>query len=279
MLTANPEQAERWNGADGQHWISAQERYDAMLAPFTDLILTAATLVPGESVLDVGCGCGATTLAAARAVSPGAAVGVDLSAPMLARARAAAALADLPNASFEHGDAQVWSPPGLRFDTVVSRFGMMFFADPVAALANLRGITKARGRLAFTCWQSLAANDWILVPGAALAEHLPLPDPGPPDSPGMFALADPDRIRRILEDAGWREISVTSEQVSVLLGRSPDDAVEFLRNRSAARTVLAGADPGRQARALRAVRDALNPHAGQDGVRLNAAVWVVKAAH
>jgi len=205
MSIANTGQAEHWNTGPGvAHWVANQARYDRMHAPFTALILDAAALRPGGTVLDVGCGCGGTTLAAARLVAPGQALGLDLSGPMLARARADAEAAGLGNAVFRQGDAQVEPLEPGRFDTVISRFGVMFFADPVAAFANISSATRAGGRLVFACWQPLAANQWMLVPGAALAEHLPPPAPAPAGGPGMFAFADPDRLRPILAAAGWR---------------------------------------------------------------------------
>ena len=171
MSIANTAQAEHWNTGDGvAHWITNQARYDRMHAPFTALILDAADLHPGGNVLDVGCGCGGTTLAAARLVAPGQATGLDLSGPMLARARSGAEAAGLSNAVFQQGDAQVHELEPGTFGTVISRFGVMFFADPVAAFANIRSATRPGGRLVFACWQPLAANPWLLVPGAALAE-------------------------------------------------------------------------------------------------------------
>ena len=216
MNIANTDQAEKWNtGDDAAHWVNHQDRYDRMNAPFADMILDAAGLRPGADVLDVGCGCGTTTLAAARLAAPGQAVGLDLSGPMLARARAAAEAAGLGNAEFVQGDAQVHPMKPARFGTVLSRFGVMFFADPVAAFANIRSAAQPTGRLVFVCWQPLAANQWLLVPRAAMAEHVPPPGgsgpgvgsgDGPGDGPGMFALADPDRIRQVLARAGWRDV-------------------------------------------------------------------------
>ena len=206
-------------------------------------------------------------------------LGLDLSGPMLARARADAEAAGLANAVFLQGDAQVHPLEPARFDTVISRFGVMFFADPVAAFANIRSATRPGGRLVFACWQPLAANQWLLVPGAALAEHVRPPDPAPADGPGMFAFADPDRLRPILATAGWRDVEITSEHASILVGGggSVDDAVEFLRTATQGRTMLAGADPATADRALASVRAALTPHADADGVHLDAAVWLVQA--
>jgi SAM-dependent methyltransferase len=279
MTTANRDQAEHWNNSEqAAHWVTYQDQYDRMLGPFTDTLLAAAALSPGEHVLDVGCGCGSTTLAAAEAVAPGDVLGVDLSAPMLARARANAALSSLANVSFQHGDAQDHEFEQ-AFDTVISRFGVMFFADPVAAFANLRAATRPEGRLAFVCWQPLSVNEWLTVAGAALARHLPPPAPAEPGAPGMFALAEPDRIRSVLSEAGWRQVTVTPQETPILIGGGAlEDAVEFLRTGSLGRSMLAGADAGTQARALQEVRDALGRHIGPDGVRLGAAAWIVRAA-
>jgi SAM-dependent methyltransferase len=282
MSIANADQAERWNsGEDLAHWLGHQARYDRMNEPFAALLLAAAGLRPGRHVLDVGCGCGATTLAAARVIAPGQAVGLDLSGPMLARARAAAEAAGLPNAVFQQGDAQVHPLEAARFDAVISRFGTMFFGDPVAAFANIRSAIRPGGRLAFVCWQPLAAQQWLLVPGAALAEHVPPPAGfGSGDGPGMFAFSDPDRPREILAAAGWRDIEITAEHASILVGGggSVEDAVEFMRTGSMGRMMLAGADAGTFDRAIASVRAALAPYADAEGVRLGAGVWLVQAA-
>jgi len=281
MTIVNTDQAEHWNTGDGvAHWVRNQDRYDRMNAPFAAMILDAAGLRPGTDVLDVGCGCGGTTLAAARLVAPGQAVGLDLSGPMLARARAGAEADGLGNAEFRQGDAQVHALEPGRFGAVLSRFGVMFFADPVAAFANIRSAARPEGRLAFVCWQPMAANQWLTLPRAALAEHVPPGGFGSGDGPGMFAFADPDRIRQVLAGAGWRDVTVTSEQAQILVGGggSVDEAVEFLRTGTMARTMLAGARPDTAARAIASVRDALARHADAEGVHLGAAVWLVQAA-
>ena len=281
MSIVNTDQAEHWNsGEDLTHWITNQARYDRMNEPFSALILAAAELRPGSDVLDVGCGCGGTTLAAARVIAPGQAVGLDLSGPMLARARADAEAAGLRNAVFQQGDAQVHPLEAARFDTVLSRFGTMFFADPVAAFANIRSATRPGGRLVFVCWQPLPANQWLLVPGSALAEHVPPPAGfGSGDGPGMFAFSDPGRPREILAAAGWRDIEITAEHASILVGGggSVEDAVEFVRTGSMGRMLLAGADAGTFDRAVASVRAALAPYADAEGVRMGAGVWLVQA--
>jgi SAM-dependent methyltransferase len=277
-MIVNRDQAAHWNDSEATgDWVTHQERYDRMLEPFSGLLLDAVTPAPGEHVLDVGCGCGATTLAAARAIAPGTAVGVDLSVPMLERARQNARRSAVGNASFEQGDAQV-RQFGTAFDAVISRFGVMFFADPVAAFANLRAATRPGGRLAFVCWQPLLANEWLLVPAAAMAEHIPLPDFGDQEAPGMFALSEADRTSRILRQAGWQEVSLTPWHTRVLVGGGTlEEAIGYLQARSVARRILDTADAATQARAIDSVREAFARHADADGVRLDAAVWLVQA--
>jgi SAM-dependent methyltransferase len=280
MTIANQDQAAHWNHTDAiGHWLTYEDAYDRMLQPFATMILDAADLAASERVLDVGCGCGATTRDAARLVAPGVALGVDLSEPMLERARAGAAAAGLSNISFEQADVQVHPLDPESFDAVISRFGIMFFDDPTAAFANLHRATRRGGRLACVCWQSLAENEWLLVPGAALAEHVPLPPTGADGAPGMFAFADPARLRNVLRDAGWNDITITPEHTAMLVGGggTVDDALEFLRTGSMGRAALAGADPATTTRALDAVRRALEAHVTPAGVQLDAAVWIVRA--
>lgn len=279
MRTANHDQVEHWNNSEATgDWVTHQDRYDRMLEPFARLILDAAGLSAVEQVLDVGCGCGATTLAAARSVAPGAATGIDLSAAMLASARESAARAGLVNARFEQADAQVHTF-GPSFDAVISRFGVMFFADPVAAFANLLAAAKPGGRLAFACWQPLADNEWLLVPLAALAEHVPLPELDEPGAPGMFSLSTADRLRQVLSGAGWHDVSAVPRHTPIVVGGGTlDDAVSYMLGRLIVRRMLAEADQATADRAVESVRGALASHADGDQVRLNASIWVVTAS-
>jgi SAM-dependent methyltransferase len=277
---ANAEQAEHWNSVEElRHWVDLQARYDTMLGPFATLLLDAARISSGETVLDVGCGCGATTRSAALFAAPGEVLGVDLSAAMLERGRADADTAGLSNVSFLQADAQVQALGSDRFDVVISRFGVMFFEDPIAAFANIGAATRPGGRLVFVCWRPLIENAWLLVPGAALTEFVRLPDAGASDAPGMFAFSDPTRVHSVLSSAGWSDVDVRAVDTTMLLGGggTVDETVEFLRTGTTGQSLLEGADAATEAKALDAVADALAPYADDAGVHLGAAVWVVSA--
>jgi ubiquinone/menaquinone biosynthesis C-methylase UbiE len=176
--TANPYQSEEWNGDEGAHWVAYADAYDRMSEPFNRHLLDVAALTPAADVLDVGCGCGAVTISAAR--SARAALGIDLSAPMLDVARGRARGAGLANVEFVQGDAQVYGFESERYEVAISRFGVMFFADPVAAFANLRCALRRNGRLAFIAWRALIQNEWLTVPAAAAFSVVPMPDLGAP---------------------------------------------------------------------------------------------------
>jgi SAM-dependent methyltransferase len=276
---ANVEQDEYWNAVEAGHWVEYQDRYDALLAPLDGHLLQAADISDRDHVLDVGCGCGATTRAAARRASAGSALGIDLSAAMLERARAVADQDALTNVRFVRGDAQVHDFGPSAFDLAISRFGVMFFADPVAAFANLARAARDGGRIVFLCWQELLRNDWILVPGAAAATYVPLPEPGAPDEPGPFSLADPDRVRRILSAAGWRDVDLQEVREPLCVGADADDAVAFLRGTGFARRLFEDVDEVTVGRAIDAVRDALAAHESPDGVVFGSAAWLVSARH
>jgi SAM-dependent methyltransferase len=274
---ANVEQDEYWNAAAGTHWVEFQDRYDALLAPLDEHLFDAAKLWDGDQVLDVGCGCGTTTRAAARTASAGDALGVDLSAAMLERARALAEQDGLANVRFVRGDAQVHEFGEGAFDVAISRCGVMFFADPVAAFANVARATRVGGRLVFLCWQDLLRNDWVRVPRAAATTIVPLADSGSPDEPGPFSLADPERVRGILSVAGWRDVKVDDVRKSLRTGTDADDAAAFFRGTGFARRLFADVDDETVGRAVDAVRDALVTHETSEGVVLGSAAWLVSA--
>jgi len=237
----------------------------------------AAAIGDQDHVLDVGCGNGQTTRLAARRASRGHVVGIDLSAPMLERARATAAEDGLTNVRFDRGDAQVHPFPSGSFDVAISRFGIMFFADPVAAFANIGRALRPGGRLAFLCIQDMSRNDWLVVPFSAMRAYVPRPDFARPGAPGMFSLADPARIGEVLTSAGFEAVTPTAVEAPMLFGRDADDAAEFLLNSGPARFILDRVDQTTVGRALDAVTAALRPFEGPGGVRLRGAAWLVSA--
>lgn len=273
----NAEQTEQWNGETGQFWAEHEDHFDAMLSPLTTHLVAAAAVGSADRVLDVGCGCGATTRMVAEQASAGTVLGVDLSEPMLARARQQVADAGLRNARFERGDAQVHDFAEDAFDLVISRFGMMFFDDPPAAFSNLTLALRPGGRIVFLCWQELARNEQRVVPLNAIAAHVPVPDVGNQDAPGPFSLADPARVRDLLVGAGLCDIVAASVTEPVVVGANASEAAEFARHLPTIRSLLAAADETAAAAAVAAVREALVPYETPAGVLLGSAAWLVTA--
>lgn len=276
--STNAEQAAAWDGAEGRHWVAHQARYDTMLRGFTDPLLTAAAIAETDRVLDVGCGCGQTTRLAARRAARGTALGIDLSGPMLARAREVAVDEGLTNVAFQQADAQVHPFARHGFDVAISRLGVMFFDDPAAAFANIGAALAPGGRLAVLTWQDIPRNEWIAVPAAGALAHIPLPeDFGSADAPGPFSLSDLDRITELLAGAGFRDVTATAVEAPLRLGDDADDAVAFIRGTDMARGLLESVDAATAARALDAVADAVRPYERPDGLALGGAAWLVTA--
>jgi ubiquinone/menaquinone biosynthesis C-methylase UbiE len=275
MTAANEAQRDAWNGDSGHRWVADADRRDRVLAPVAGELLTAAQLAPGEDVIDIGCGCGATTLAAARAVQPGTVTGVDLSTPMLDVARQRARADE--NVTFVQADAQTDDLARNTFDVAISRFGTMFFDDPVAAFTNIAVAIRPGGRLCLATWQPLAANEWLLVPGAALLRYGSLPDTSG-TGPGMFAQSDPAAVTAVLERAGWRDVAVEPVTVRLRLGGDAEDATDYLADIGLARAVLDTLDEHDRDRAVADVTRALAAHATDDGVLLDAGMHIITAA-
>ncbi|MEU6845743.1 methyltransferase domain-containing protein [Streptomyces sp. NPDC046716] len=274
---ANHRQAHAWNGPLGRHWAAHHRRFDALLGEADEALFAAAAIRPGDRVLDIGCGAGATTRAAARLAAPGHAVGVDISAPLVDRARARTAEDGVPGATYELGDAQTHPFPPGGFDVAVSRGGVMFFEDPVAAFANVARALRERGRLVFVCPRRPGPGS---EEGTALGlfarrlaegtEGAPEPDPDAHAAhTAMTSLSEPYRIHAALH-RHFTRIAVDPVDVHTHWGDSPADAVDFLLSRAPRRDVPA---------ATRAVlEDTLRPYATPRGVRTRAGVWLVTAA-
>ena len=275
----NAEQRAYWNEQGGPVWVAQQERMDVQIGAHGERALAVLDARAGESVIDVGCGCGDTVLAIARAVGPsGRVLGVDISEPMLARARERAAAAGLSQVRLEHADAQTHALPAEAFDALFSRFGVMFFEAPALAFANLARALKPGGRVAFACWQPPAANPWVSVPLGALASVLPLPPPPPPDAPGPFAFGDPERVRGILKEAGLGEIHFRDERLPMTFP-GVDAAAAFLTEMGPASRAVreAGGGEALREKAQAAIRAAIAPYAKGARVELPSAIWVVSA--
>jgi SAM-dependent methyltransferase len=270
----NAAQAEYWNSSVGPTWASLQEKLDRQLAPLGHRAMAALAPRGGERILDVGCGSGQTTLDLAHRVSPGGHVtGVDISRTLLDVAERRPR--DVLDVSFIEGDAQVqhFAPAG--YDAAFSRFGVMFFADPAAAFANIRGALKPGGRLAFVCWRPPTENPIMVGPMMAAAQHLTPPPPPEPGAPGPFAFADPDRVRGILGAAGFADIALTPYDLPIG-GGGLDDALELALKVGPLGSALRD-NPDKREVVTQAVRAFLARHQGPDGVKLPSATWIVTA--
>jgi SAM-dependent methyltransferase len=273
---ANTAQAAEWDGPAGAHRTRHAAVFDAETRPHNERFRAAADVAPRDRVLDIGCGTGQTTRDAARAAVAGSALGIDLSAQMLEHARRLSGEEGLANVSFLQADAQVHRFPAASFEVGISRFGTMFFADPVAAFGNIGQALTRGGRLVLMVWQARDRNEWTTAIREALAGDNPLPPP-PTDGPHPFSLADPAVAEGILTAAGFAGISFTDVREPVYYG--PDSAVAFdvVRGLRSTRDLLAGLDAGDAERALDRLRATLAAHQAADGVFLDARSWIIAA--
>jgi SAM-dependent methyltransferase len=274
----NADQIAYWNGPAGQRWAARQAAQDILLGPVAELLVDRAQLTPGERVIDVGCGSGATTIAFAKQVAPsGHALGIDLSEPMLARARASAPKG-LP-IDFVMADATVYPFDPESFDLLASRFGVMFFADPVLSFANLRKALRPSGRLAFACWREPRENPWMMAPLQAVYQHAPKLPPQGPEDPGPFGFASEERVHRILGSAGFTDIAMEACPLSldIGIGGGLDAAVQSALEIGPAHRALQEQPPEIVAAATNAIREALAPFVKGDAVALPGSIWIVTA--
>lgn len=270
--------AEFWNGTMGHSWISQQAVISDVFTAVTALSLDAAAPKPGEHVIDVGCGTGDTMLAFGKIVGPsGAVLGVDVSAPMLGYARDRSADAGLGNVSFALADATTYGFELRWADLVYSRFGVMFFDDAVKAFANIRSGMKESGRLVFVCFRTLPESPWFHVPIEAARPHVPPPLPADPTAPGMFSLAQKDRLHGILAEAGFRKIVLKETDVPIH-GKDIAQSMAFITQAGPLPALLEKASDEQRERATEAVRNALAAKIGADGSSLHVGLWLVSAS-
>jgi SAM-dependent methyltransferase len=276
----NAEQVTFWNEQAGPIWVARQTALDRMIAPFGERAMAALAPRPGERIVDVGCGCGGTSLELAQRVgASGSVLGVDVSEPMLARARQRAAAEGLAHVRFAAGDAQTHAFAAGTADALFSRFGVMFFVDPTAAFANLRTALQPDGRLAFVCWQELPANPWMMNLLMTLASVVTLPPPPAPGAPGPFSFGDRDRVRRILDGAGFRDVAFEAFESDVVIGGggTVEEAVEFALDLGPTAAALREAGPDARPKVTAALRETMSPFFTSRGVVMGSSTWIVTA--
>ncbi|MEO6841276.1 MAG: methyltransferase domain-containing protein [Bradyrhizobium sp.] len=274
----NADQIAYWNGPGGQRWASRQQAQDILLAPVADVLIDRAQPRDGERVIDIGCGSGATTIAFAQKVGrSGHALGVDISGPMLERARLSApkdAAID-----FVLADATIYPFEAASFDLLASRFGVMFFADPAKSFANVRKALRPTGRLAFACWREPRENPFFMAPLQAVYKHVAKLPPQGPEDPGPFAFASEARVHRILGEAGFTGIAMEpcNLALDVAIGRGIDAAVQGALEIGPASRALEGHPEDIRAAATNSIREALTAFAKGETVPLPASIWIVTA--
>lgn len=273
---ANRAQAELWNQASGQAWVDLQAILDRMLAPVAARLVDSAFPGEGARVLDIGCGAGATTLAMARRLgAAGRCLGADISAPLVAAAQARAAAQGLGSAAFIEADAQTYRFEAQDFDAVISRFGVMFFDDPPAAFANIRKAARPGGRLTFAAWRSPLENPFMVVPTQAAARLLPPMPPPDPEAPGQFAFADGERVRRILDAAGWTDIDLRPVDIPTEVAEA--DVMAYVTRLGPVGQALREADAATGEAVTAALREGIAPYVQDGAARFTLACWLATA--
>jgi SAM-dependent methyltransferase len=274
----NTDQIAYWNGPNGQRWTDRQAEQDVLLAPVSKALIDRAAAKAGDRILDVGCGCGSTSIALAEQVAPsGFVLGIDISGPMLARARELAPKG--APVDFALADATVYPFDPESFDLLVSRFGVMFFAEPAVSFANLRRALRPSGRVAFACWREPRENPWMMAPLQAIYQHVPKLPPQGPEDPGPFAFASEARVNRILGEAGYRSIEMEPVALSldIAIGRGLDAAVQAAMQIGPGSRALDGHPPETRAAAAKSVREMLAPYLRGQSVALAGSIWIVTA--
>jgi len=277
----NSEQIAEWNGALGQRWVAMQRETDRIVVPFGDAALKRAALRSGERVIDIGCGCGDTSIELARIVGEaGAVLGIDVSQPMLDVARSRGAKAGYAHLTFRNDDAsEAELPPDT--DLLFSRFGVMFFSQPSQAFGHLRKSLRRGGRCVFVCWRAPRDNAWAMTPLSAARAALGVtPTPADPNAPGPSAFADEERVRTILSSAGFVAVDVQRFDAALSIGTTPRSAAEGATQIGPVSRFVREVGAQHLPVILDAVERALVPFAAPDGhVNLNGSAWIVSASN
>lgn len=275
QLQPNQAQSALWNSRGGEVWVEQQQLLDRLFLPFERLLADKVAVSGARNILDIGCGAGATTLAAARRLGPqGQCTGLDISVPLINAACGRAENEGLTNANFIAGDAQSHAFVPDSFDAVISRFGVMFFDDPAAAFVNLRRAVRDGGDLTFIAWRGTAQNPFMVAAEQASAPYLPALAPRDPDAPGQFAFADADRVRRILAPE-WRDIDIQPLDVPCTL--SANDLATYAARMGRVGQMLPDLDEATRTRVIGAVDQAFAPFVADGVARFTAACWLVRA--
>lgn len=274
----NAAQIAFWDGDGGDRWVLYQETHDAMLAALGELAMDAAAIGPGLRVLDIGCGCGGSTLEIARRVGAnGTATGIDISSAMLARARERARTVPRPHVTFEHADAEAHDFAPASFDIAYSRFGAMFFTNPATAFSRIGKALVPGGRLCLLCWRDARENDWAMITIDIARELVQMPPRPGPEDPGPFSFKDPERVRRILTEAGFVDIALEPLDRKLCLGADLDKAAVNVQHIGPLAGVVATAPEGVRATVSARTREILAPRVTGNGVWLASACWIVTA--
>ena len=280
MDDRNTDQAAYWNGLGGKHWTDQQKVQDAVLAPVSKILIERAGIKPGDRILDVGCGCGATSFdLAQRTGATGHVTGIDISAPMLARARELAP----PGAPIEFvlADATVYVFKPASVNMLFSRFGVMFFAEPELSFTNMRKALAPKGRLIFACWRTPRENPMLMLALQEAYKHVPKLPEVKPEDPGPFSFASEDRVKKVLGDAGFSSIALERADLKfdIAVGQGLDAALVTVLAIGPASRALEGQPPDLVAAATKSIRAALATHLVGNQVLLSGSIWIVTASN
>lgn len=276
----NADQIAYWNGPGGQHWTEQQQRQDLILAPVLDILIDRAKIKPGERIVDIGCGCGASTFVLAQCTGPsGRVTGVDISSPMLGRARELTPRG--APVEFVLADATVHDFKSVNADLLFSRFGVMFFGDPTASFTNMRKALRPNGRLVFACWRTPRDNPMLMLPLQEAYKHVPKLPEMKPEDPGPFAFADDNRVRKILTDSGFTSIALERAdlKLDIATGKGLDAALESALAIGPASRAIDGQPPDLAAAATKSIREALAGQLTGNQVPLGGSIWIVTASN